>query len=584
MTSKYQMINTMKKLLVYLITIGLVVMVACKEEDMGNVLVASITIAGEYIEDAGTSQMTAIISPSNATNKTVNWSVSDESIATISESGLLTAVSNGNVTVTATAIDDSGVSKSRIIGVSGFEEPVIMVESITVSGDDVTNGTSEQYTAEILPVNAENREIIWSVSDEALAEISEQGLLFPKQNGTVLVIASATDGSGVTGERSVNISGVPDGTDGTVVNNASDFLSVISSAAPGDKIYLRAGTYEFSSRISFSRSGTEEAPISLFAYPQDEGRPLFDFSSMSENSSNRGIQLSGDHWHVKGLDVYGAGDNGMFISGHNNLVEFCTFFENADTGLQIGNGASNNTVLNCDSYYNADSSIENADGFACKLDAGDGNGFIGCRAWQNLDDGWDGYLRGSDNITTTHENCWAIRNGQLKDGSVGGGDGNGFKTGGSDDKLLKHHAIYKNCIAAGNVVDGFDHNSNRGDITLYNCGAHDNGRNINFGTGNIANSLIIKNTVTIGGEGDSYNATTTDLSNNSWQGGLQANSDDYSSLDIDLLISPRNADGSLPDIAYMKLQSGSDLIDAGTDVGLDYTGSAPDIGPFEFEN
>ena len=82
---------------------------------------------------------------------------------------------------------------------------------------------------------------------------------------------------------------------------------------------------------------------------------------------------------------------------------------NADTGLQIGNGASNNTIVNCDSFYNADSTLENADGFACKLDAGTGNQFIGCRAWQNLDDGWDGYLRGTDNITTTHENV-----GQLK--------------------------------------------------------------------------------------------------------------------------------------------------------------------------
>ena len=123
---------------------------------------------------------------------------------------------------------------------------------------------------------------------------------------------------------------------------------------------------------------------------------------MAENSSNRGLQVNGAFWHIQGIDVFGAGDNGMFVKGNNNLIEFCTFSENSDTGLQIGNGASNNTILNCDSFYNADSTLENADGFACKLDAGTGNKFIGCRAWQNLDDGWDGYLRGADDITTIY--------------------------------------------------------------------------------------------------------------------------------------------------------------------------------------
>ena len=304
---------------------------------------------------------------------------------------------------------------------------------------------------------------------------------------------------------------------------------------------------------------------------------------MSESSSNRAISLSGSYWHIKGIDIFGAGDNGMFISGHNNLIEFCTFSECKDSGLQMGNGASNNTVLNCDSFNNADSSLENADGFAAKLDVGTGNKFIGCRAWQNLDDGWDGYLRGANNITTTYENCWAIRNGYLKTGTIGAGDGNGFKTGGSDDKLLKHNAIYYNCIAAGNVYDGFDHNSNRGDIEIYNCSAYSNGRNISFGSGNIANSLTIKNSVSVSsGSNDSFNATNSDITNNSWQNGLVANAADFESLDIfELMTAPRQADGSLPNVDFMALVAGSDLIDAGIDIGLPYNGSAPDLGYLE---
>ena len=369
---------------------------------------------------------------------------------------------------------------------------------------------------------------------------------------------------------------------GTIVSTAEEFSNAIGTAIYGDVIYVRGGDYVFDSTITLSGSGIYGNPISIIAYPDDTTRPKFDFSSMAENSSNKGIQLNGSYWYIKGIDIYKAGDNGMFIEGNNNLIEFCTFSENSDTGLQIGSGGSNNTILNCDSYYNADSTLENADGFACKLDAGSGNKFIGCRAWQNLDDGWDGYLRGNDNITTTYENCWAFKNGILKDGSSGAGDGNGFKTGGSDNKDLKHNAIYKNCIAAGNTHDGFDHNSNRGDVTIYNCSAYSNGANIGFGSTNIANSLTIKNTISLSGNSsDGYNAATTDITNNSWQNGLVADASDFVSLNIDLLSSSRNADGSLPNIDFMKLVDGSDLIDAGVNVGLDFNGSAPDIGAFE---
>lgn len=369
----------------------------------------------------------------------------------------------------------------------------------------------------------------------------------------------------------------------TTVSTPQQLVSALSSASPGDVIYVTEGTYNFTSRFSITRNGSNGNLISLLPHPDNTARPYFNFSSMSENSSNRAITLSANYWHIKGIDVFGAGDNGMFISGSNNLVEFCTFSECKDSGLQIGNGAANNTVLNCDSFNNADSSIENADGFACKLDAGTGNTFIGCRAWQNLDDGWDGYLRGTDNITTTYENCWAFRNGYLKNGTFGGGDGNGFKTGGSDDKDLKHHAIYKNCIAAGNVVDGFDHNSNRGNVEIYNCSAYSNGRNISFGSSNIVNSLTIKNTVSLAsGSNDSFNANTTDITNNGWQNGLVTNASDFESLDIfELLTASRKSDGSLPDVDFMKLVAGSDLIDAGVDVGLPFNGSAPDLGYLE---
>lgn len=391
-----------------------------------------------------------------------------------------------------------------------------------------------------------------------------------------------TGGGGVAGELDPDaLFAAPNGTPGAsgTLDTPTTLPDALSKAAAGRTIYLRGGKYTLGSTLNLSKDGSEASPIQLRAYPRDSERPLLDFSSMAEGSSNRGLILSGDYWHVYGVDVFAAGDNGMFVSGSHNTIAHSTFYECADTGLQLGGGASDNLILNCDSYFNADSSLENADGFAAKLDVGSGNKFVGCRAWNNLDDGWDGYLRPADDVTTTYEDCWAIDNGKLKDGSVGAGDGNGFKSGGSDDKNLRHNAVYTRCIASGNVHDGFDHNSNRGKVTILNSAAHGNGANINFSTSNIAASLTIKNTLSLGTRGE-QSATMTDITNNSWQGG-DAMASDFVSVDVSQLKAPRKSDGSLPDIDYLKLATGSKLRDAGVDVGLSFEGSAPDIGPFE---
>ncbi len=374
----------------------------------------------------------------------------------------------------------------------------------------------------------------------------------------------------------------PEGDSGAsgTIDDPTDLVTAIGRVNAGGTIYMRGGSYDFGSTITISKSGSNGSLITLSGYPLDAERPFLDFSSMSEGDSNRGVRLSGGYWHIYGLDLFGAGDNCMNVSGSNNTVEFSTFSECADSGLQLGGGAANNLIVNCDSFFNADSSLENADGFAAKLDVGSNNRFVGCRAWNNLDDGWDGYLRDNDNVSTTYENCWAMDNGKLKNGSVGEGDGNGFKSGGSDDKDLKHNAVFRNCVAAGNVVDGFDHNSNRGSVTIHNCAAHNNGTNYNFSSTNPAASLTIKNSISLGSNG-SLNASTTDITNNSWQNGLSATNADFASVDTSLLKAARKSDGSLPDIDYLKLVSGSDLRNAGTDVGLPYQGSAPDLGPFE---
>ncbi len=377
-----------------------------------------------------------------------------------------------------------------------------------------------------------------------------------------------------------------DNNPGTIDQPLSLITTAIEKIQPGDTIFVRAGVHSYSSTISVSSSknGSEVKRYYLFGYKSE--RPVLDFSSMEANSSNRGINFKASFWHVKGFDFKGAGDNGMNLSGSNNIVEYCSFYENKDTGLQLSGGASNNQIINCDSYYNADLSNQNADGFAPKLDVGNNNYFYGCRAWQNSDDGWDGYLRTSPTSSTILENCWCFSNGYLKDGKASSGNGNGYKMGGGDNgnsANTAHSFTLKNCLVFDNRVKGFDQNNNKGSMTILNCTAYRNGTNYSIPLLLNENEILtISNCISLGNYGTI--GSFAQQQTNSWVAPFIVAEEDFISIDTTEVRGKRKSDGSLPDIHFMHLAQGSDLIDAGTDVGLPFLGFKPDIGAFEFDN
>lgn len=376
----------------------------------------------------------------------------------------------------------------------------------------------------------------------------------------------------------LNGSDTNSGTLGSPFRTIEKAVSVVQS---GQTIYVRGGTYNLTATIAIAKSGAANSLISLYAYQGE--RPVLNFSAQVFGSV--GIRLTGSYWHFRGIDITSAGDNGMKIEGgSNNIIELCNFYRNRDSGLQLDNGAANNTVRNCDSYFNADpTDYGDADGFAPKLTVGSGNYFYGCRAWRNCDDGWDGYMRGADDPSTIIENCWAFDNGYLEDGNDPGpqANGNGFKMGGSDDKLLKHNFTLKNCLAFSNKAKGFDQNNNKGSMILYNCTGHGNlVANYRIKTELAAGKvLVVKNCAELGDKAEI--GTFAEQAKNSWLSPFLVTAGDFRSTDPVGADGPRKADGSLPHIEYMHLTAGSDLIDAGVNVGLTFMGTAPDLGCFE---
>lgn len=365
-----------------------------------------------------------------------------------------------------------------------------------------------------------------------------------------------------------------------------------SVATPGQIIYLRGGTYALSSTIRITNSGTAGNPIQLLAYPGET--PYFNFSSQPYGAANRGILFptNANYWTVKGLEVGYAGDNGIKVEGSHHRFEQCVLHHNGDTGIQIGFGhddvnpggqlAAFIEVVNCDSYlnYDSDSNGGDADGFAAKMHCGQGIVFTGCRAWENSDDGWDLF---ETDYSIVISNCWTWKSG------VGQGNGNGFKLGGNGaggDSKGTHSAW--NCVAFGHKVNGFTQNSHKDGNVVINCLSFSNGNSgYNYfmeGSLNSGKQNIFRNNVSIprtGVNGGGFIADNSPVEqNNTWNLAVTANASDYLSLLETAAKAPRQPDGSLP-TGFAQLVAGSDLLDKGVDVGIPFTGAAPDLGPYE---
>lgn len=134
----------------------------------------------------------------------------------------------------------------------------------------------------------------------------------------------------------------PSGTDSAAGTSSAPttLTSAISRITAGGTIYVRGGTYNHSSTITIpvGNNGTSSARTTLAAYPGET--PVLNFSAQTESSSNRGLQLNANYWHIKGLVVERAGDNGIYVGGSNNVVERTVTRFNRDTGLQLGRIAS----------------------------------------------------------------------------------------------------------------------------------------------------------------------------------------------------------------------------------------------------
>jgi uncharacterized protein YjdB len=158
-----------------------------------------VTVTGVTLAPAALSlvvgakgQLTATVVPSNATDKSVLWTSSVESVATVDANGLVTAKAVGTAIMTVRT-NDGGYVATYSLSVS----PPIAVTGVTINNCPKNNlefGQTNQLTNTITPASATNKVIVWTSSNSSVVTVDTNGLLTVKGDGTATITVTTNDG------------------------------------------------------------------------------------------------------------------------------------------------------------------------------------------------------------------------------------------------------------------------------------------------------------------------------------------------------------------------------------------------------
>ena len=203
-----------------------------------------------------TLRLEATVLPEEASGLTVTWSSSASEIVSVDDEGNVSALSEGKATITAEA---GGVKATCDVTVSSASIPV---ESVTVSEESIEIKIGETFTltATVLPENAEDKTVTWSSSDNAIATVSDDGVVTGVAVGNATIVAAAGQRTAVC---SVKVSGADSGDDpiadiktdwtvgelfdvpqygkGVVFQVGEDFIKVVSMV---ENIYRQYSLYD----------------------------------------------------------------------------------------------------------------------------------------------------------------------------------------------------------------------------------------------------------------------------------------------------------------------------------------------------
>ena len=161
-----------------------------------EVLAESVTLDQTTMELTvnGTGKLTATVKPDETTVKTIQWSSSDEAVATVGADGTVTALKEGSAVITAKCGEKSAECTVTV------KAEAVMPTSITMEPTTLSLTVGQTYVliATVLPENATNKSVTWSSDAPTIAEVLSDGTVTAKSAGIATITAKTTNGLTIT--------------------------------------------------------------------------------------------------------------------------------------------------------------------------------------------------------------------------------------------------------------------------------------------------------------------------------------------------------------------------------------------------
>ncbi|MDR2969898.1 MAG: Ig-like domain-containing protein [Tannerellaceae bacterium] len=161
-----------------------------------NVTGVSLSAAGATLQTGMTLQLTATVSPNNATNKNVSWTSSNTSVATVDTNGKVTAVAAGKATITVTTEDGNHKATCEVtVNAPATTTVNVTGVSLSAAGATLQTAMTQQLTATVSPNNATNKNVSWSSSNTSVATVDTNGKVTAVAAGTATITVTTEDGN-----------------------------------------------------------------------------------------------------------------------------------------------------------------------------------------------------------------------------------------------------------------------------------------------------------------------------------------------------------------------------------------------------
>ena len=177
-----------------LLSVSLIATYSCKKEKDKSVAVTEVRLdkTATTLVEGDTEELMATVMPENATDKGIEWKSSDESVATVSQTGLVTALKEGSSAITVIT-NDGGFKATCDVTVN---KKVIAVTSVVLGNTELTlvEGEEEKLAVAVTPENATDKSVVWESGNESVATVSQEGLVTAVGEGKATITVKTNDG------------------------------------------------------------------------------------------------------------------------------------------------------------------------------------------------------------------------------------------------------------------------------------------------------------------------------------------------------------------------------------------------------